>query len=66
MPLTESVPAPVEGVSVQVTAVLLEPFTVAVKACVCEAVTLALTVYNRLNITMFVFAGRTGAAKEEV
>jgi O-antigen/teichoic acid export membrane protein len=31
-----------------------------------EAVTLALTVYNRLNITMFVFAGRTGAAKEEV
>ena len=31
-----------------------------------EAVTLALTVYNRLNITMFVFAGRTDAAKEEV
>jgi O-antigen/teichoic acid export membrane protein len=33
-----------------------------------EAVTLALTVYNRLNITMFVFAGRTNAspAKEEI
>jgi O-antigen/teichoic acid export membrane protein len=33
-----------------------------------EAVTLALTVYSRLNIAMFVFAGRarTGAAKEEV
>ncbi|MBZ9656345.1 lipopolysaccharide biosynthesis protein [Phyllobacterium lublinensis] len=33
-----------------------------------EAVTLALTVYNRLNINMFVFAGRTSArpAKEEI
>ncbi len=33
-----------------------------------EAVTLALTVYNRLNITMFVFAGRSHGrhAKEEI
>ncbi|QND50724.1 lipopolysaccharide biosynthesis protein [Phyllobacterium sp. 628] len=30
-----------------------------------EALVLALTVYNRLNITMFVFAGRT-SAKEEI